>query len=213
MPLSDIHIFRMTHIDNMAHILANGITHKNSPNANPNYVPIGDRSIINKRDITSVELEPNEGEKYSSRMLGAYTPFYFGPRSPMLLQIQTGYYGIKKEAPYDIVYCRLNIQTIVDNDLEFIFTDGHAMAGFTSSYPNNRIKEVRNLVDLPATRLEWWNTPPEAKNKKEAEFLIFGDISIDFVEKYLVYNEGAKQILIEIGIPQEDIIIDKSLYF
>ncbi len=37
-----IYIYRMTHIDNIPHILKYGITHKNSKNANPHYKAIGD---------------------------------------------------------------------------------------------------------------------------------------------------------------------------
>ena len=40
----------MTHIDNVPHILRYGITHRLSLNANQNYIPIGDSSIINKRN-------------------------------------------------------------------------------------------------------------------------------------------------------------------
>lgn len=36
----------MTHIKNIPHILKYGITHKNSPNANPYYEEIGDISLI-----------------------------------------------------------------------------------------------------------------------------------------------------------------------
>ena len=43
------YIYRMTHIDNIPHILQYGITHKSSPNSNPCYKTIGDIDIINKR--------------------------------------------------------------------------------------------------------------------------------------------------------------------
>jgi hypothetical protein len=48
--LDKIGLYRMTHIDNISHILQYGITHKASPNANPHFVSIGDRSLISTRN-------------------------------------------------------------------------------------------------------------------------------------------------------------------
>jgi hypothetical protein len=39
--LSKTYLFRMTHIENIPHILRHGITHFSSHNANPDFVPIG----------------------------------------------------------------------------------------------------------------------------------------------------------------------------
>ncbi len=40
-----IYLFRMTHIENISHIQNFGITHRNSKNSNPNFMPIGDGSF------------------------------------------------------------------------------------------------------------------------------------------------------------------------
>jgi hypothetical protein len=44
--LNNINVYRMTHIDNIPHVLKNGITHKESNNCNPKFTPIGDTSLI-----------------------------------------------------------------------------------------------------------------------------------------------------------------------
>jgi hypothetical protein len=49
----------MTHIQNVPHILRYGITGKTSPNANPHYAPIGDTSLIDKRQNFSVKPMPD----------------------------------------------------------------------------------------------------------------------------------------------------------
>ena len=46
MELGQIYIYRMTHLENIPHILLNGITHKSSSNTNPKYISIGDVSLI-----------------------------------------------------------------------------------------------------------------------------------------------------------------------
>ncbi|MFN0187492.1 MAG: DarT ssDNA thymidine ADP-ribosyltransferase family protein [Bacteroidia bacterium] len=40
--LNEIYLYRITHIENIPHILQHGITHLSSPNTNPNFVPIGE---------------------------------------------------------------------------------------------------------------------------------------------------------------------------
>ena len=81
--LSKIYLYRMTHIDNVPHILLNGITHK----ANPNFTPIGDSSLIENRSIFVLNNDKN---------LGDCIPFYFYVRMPMLYVIQKSYNGVKK---------------------------------------------------------------------------------------------------------------------
>ena len=80
--LNKTYLFRMTHIQNIPHILQYGITHLTSPNANVNYVPIGDGSLINTRSSFIL----NNGKQ-----LGDYIPFYFGVLTPMLYVIQKGF--------------------------------------------------------------------------------------------------------------------------
>ena len=59
----------MVHIENVSHILANGLTLATSENANENYVPIGDNSLIDRRSSVTV---PN------GKNLNEFLPFYFG---------------------------------------------------------------------------------------------------------------------------------------
>lgn len=62
-------LFRMIHIESIGHVLEHGITHRNSPNRNPDFVPIGDSRLIHKRTDF---LLPNQ------KHLGNYIPFYVG---------------------------------------------------------------------------------------------------------------------------------------
>lgn len=84
MTLDNIYLYRMTHIGNIPHILSHGIVHSTSPKANPDYIAIGDKSLIDCRKSKTVEVA---GEKI---VLGDYIPFYFGVRMPMLYVIQHG---------------------------------------------------------------------------------------------------------------------------
>lgn len=68
----------MTHIENIPHIIENGITRKESDKTNRTYVSIGDNSLISTRDRFPI---PN------GYLLGDYIPFYLGLRTPMLYVI------------------------------------------------------------------------------------------------------------------------------
>ena len=67
MELSQIHIYRMTHIENIPHILKHGVVHKNSPNANPEYISIGDASLIDTREKKTINISNgNRSKSYKS---------------------------------------------------------------------------------------------------------------------------------------------------
>lgn len=71
--------FRILHIDNMHHVMKYGLVHNDSPFASDSFVPIGDMSVM---DARSTKQLPD------GSFLSEYIPFYFGPRSPMLYNIQ-----------------------------------------------------------------------------------------------------------------------------
>ena len=79
-------IYRMTHIDNVPFIAQNGLWSKLSPVHDPNFIPIGNPDIIDKRTNKFVVVIPPGG------VLGEYVPFYFSGHSPMF-QYRNGVWG------------------------------------------------------------------------------------------------------------------------
>ena len=49
--------------------------------------------------------------------------------------------------------------------------------------------------------------------RKQAEFLILGDLPKDAVLGYVVYNQKAKNLLLEIGVEEKRIRINEKHYF
>lgn len=121
--LNKVYLFRMVHIENIPHILQYGITHSSSANANPNFKALGDSSLIISR---------NNYMLHNGRLLGDYIPFYFGGRMPMLYVVQNGFNMVKATPAEEIVYCVSTVQKIIDQRLEFVFTDGHAVDNFST---------------------------------------------------------------------------------
>lgn len=112
-------VFRITHIDNVAWILANGLHCRYSQIHDPNYRDIGNQDLIAKRASRVIPIPPGG-------TLSDYIPFYFTPYSPMLFNIKTGYNGMTKTPMADIVILVSSLHTLVKQAIGFVFTDRHA---------------------------------------------------------------------------------------
>ena len=204
--LNKVYLYRMTHIENIPHILLNGITHSTSKNANPSFFPIGDNSIINLR---------NEFKLDNGKLLGEYIPFYFGIRTPMLYVIQKGYNKVIPTPAEKIVYCVTSVQKIIDQKLDFVFTDGHAVDGFSSQYTLADIQNINTILDKNAINAKYWKNEKDLdlKRKKEAEFLVLNDIPSETILGFITYNENAKNKVINFGVEDLKIQIRPNNYF
>jgi hypothetical protein len=114
-------LFRITHIDNLPWLLTNGLPCANGPQA-PRFIAIGNPGLIDRRSTHSVP-EPPGGT------LADYVPFYFTPRSPMLMNIHTGYRGIQRRSNDEIVMLITAVPTLIAKGIPFLFTDRHAFSG------------------------------------------------------------------------------------
>ena len=204
--LSKIYLFRMTHIENIPHILQYGITHSASPNANRNYLPIGDKSVISTRN----DFVLNNG-----RRLGEYIPFYFGVRMPMLFVIQHGYNMVDPTFPENIVYMVTSVEKILEKGLEYVFTDGHAIDALSRQYNQTEADNIDNIIDWEAVDARYWKNENDLdlKRRKEAEFLVLGDIQLSAILGYIVYNDNTKEKLLTFGVDESKVIIKRGCYF
>ncbi len=112
-------IFRITHIENVAWILENGLHCRNSGVRDLDYREIGNPDLISKRAHREVPIPPGG-------TLSDYIPFYFTPFSPMMLNIKTGYSGMKQTPMPDIVIFASSLRTVAEQGLGYVFTDRHA---------------------------------------------------------------------------------------
>ncbi len=185
-------IYRMTHIENVPHILENGITHRDSINSNPEYKSIGDSSLIHRRNSF---LLPN------GRRLGDYIPFYFGLRTPMLYVIQNGFNGVLATNPEEIVYIVSNLALVHSSGIQFLYTDGHATDRFTRFYTPHDVDHLADQVDFSATNAVYWRKDDDLdfKRRKEAEFLLENDLPAAYISGIIAYNQQAEQTLVQMG--------------
>lgn len=197
--------FRITHIDNIPHILKNGLVKAGSPLHDENYVPIDDPQIIGLRGDIEVK----------GYRIGDYIPFYLGPRSPMLYVIQHGYNGVQRVEPEKIVYCVIRLDDLINNNIDCIFTDGHAVSFLTSFYSRDKLSSINEIVKFDDVYSSQWNSEEDLdlKRRKEAELLIKNDLPVQFLRGFVVYNNKAKDFLIEKGVADNMIAVMPSYYY
>ncbi|MBL0138276.1 MAG: DUF4433 domain-containing protein [Bacteroidetes bacterium] len=162
------------------------------PQSDPNYINIGDTGLIAQRNDYPVGINPPNG------VLGDYVPFYFGPLSPMLLNIVTGYRGITRRPQEAIVYIVCRVNTLIQNVGAWCFTDGHAKNAITEFY-----NDIANLGEVDwemVAERQWRNTEDDfdRMRRKQAEFLVRNHVPVNCISCIVVLNVQRKIFVEEI---------------
>lgn len=218
MDLADIKVYHLTHVDNIEHILQNGITHRNSPNHNPNYIAIGDVSLINTRDTKKVTVDNGDFLDFgaSTITLGDFIPFYFGVKMPMLYVIQNGGNFVVKSTPASkIIYLVCSISRMIKQHDDYYFSDGHATDNLTSFYDKTKVDDLAEIIDWNAIKAFYWGGQDNlnVKRKKQAEFLVHEDLSPNLIVGFGCYNDIAKNKHIDLGIKDDKVKVIPNAYF
>ena len=174
-----IRLYRIVHFQNVEYILKNGMYTRQSPHFDPNYVNIGDNTLITERHDYLVRLQ-DQGS------LGDYVPFYFAGHSPMLLNIITGFRGITKRLQHEIIYFVCKLEDVLDNCKKWFFTDGHAKNSLSGHFID--LGDL-DKIDWDVVKLRIWKQTEEDHDRmrrKQAEFLIKDHVPVVCIEKILV---------------------------
>lgn len=185
MEVEKVNLYRIVHKENVSYILHNGMFCVGHPFFDPNNIFIGDSTLTTQRHEFSI---PMQG--YGN--LGDYVPFYFGYRSPMLLNIKTGYRTIVKRPQSDIIYIVCKLKYLIDKDYEYVFTDGHAKNNITRYF--NNIEDLKQLDWDSIHAITWRNTTDnlDRMRRKQAECLIKSQVPPQCIAALVVYDEATK---------------------
>jgi len=151
-------IFRITHRDNVPWILENGLHCQNSGIANPDHVSIGNAELIALRQHREVDIAPGG-------TLADYIPFYFTPYSPMLLNIKTGYAGIRQRNNAEIVVLVSSLDALRANGVRYVYTDRHAYLRTAGFFDDPA--QLGTVVDFAALQRRDFHRDPEQPDKVE----------------------------------------------
>ena len=122
-------LFRITHVANLPWLLRHGLHAAQVTGTDPNFVAVGNPDLIDKRTRRVAPLPPGG-------MLSDYVPFYFTPKSPMLLNVKTGHKGITKRSNDEIAVLVSSCQRMTIRGVTMLYTDRHAytmMARWTAA--------------------------------------------------------------------------------
>ena len=147
--------------------------------------------------------------------LGDFIPFYFGVKMPMLYVVQRGGNFVENATkPENIVYVACSVQAIVDSNLLYYFSDGHAADFLSTFYNKFKINQLPQIVDWDSVKKSYWagDENQDVKRKKQAEFLVKGDIPRDFIIGLVCYNDTAEQKLKKFGVNNPIKVIPKAYY-
>ena len=72
-----------------------------------------------------------------------------------------------------------------------------------------------NIIDWQAVNARYWRNENDLdlKRRKEAEFLVLGDIPAKAILDFLVFDQRAKDILVGFGAISDHVHIKPSFYF
>lgn len=180
----------MVHLDNVRYIVQNGICCKEHPLADPGYIDIGHRELIQDRHNYLVPIS-GRGQ------LGQYIPFYFAGHSPMLYMIKNGYQGVQRRPQEDIVFIVSSVNRIKELGLPFLFSDRNAKISVAKFFEDEGdFDKLRWDVILSQ---DWKNTESDIARRdfKQAEFLVREYVPVSAIECLVVKTEAKKRILEE----------------
>ncbi|KHG66095.1 hypothetical protein QT17_01930 [Thermus sp. 2.9] len=179
-------IYHITHIDNLKGILRMGklLAHNQSP---PKQRSIAYAHIQERRNRAKVPQPPGG-------VLHDYVPFYFCPRSPMLYAIYSGateYQGGQEP----ILHLVSSAQAVHKAGLPFVFTDRHGVLSHARFF--RQLEELAQL-DWEAIQASYWADPPELREKKQAEFLVYKAFPWALIEEIAVYSQRVGEEVLKI---------------
>jgi len=131
----------------------------------------------------------------------------------MLYVISRGFNNVSNFKQEEIIYIVSDVLKFIDLNVDFKFTDGHAVNGLTTFYEKEKINEIDKLLDWTAIKSKYWKNENDLdfKRKKEAEFLALGSIGYHVISGYIVYNQKAQDKMQLIDKNKQTIV--KSEYY
>ena len=130
------------------------------------YVDIAYQGIQYRRASTRVPCG-------AGGVLHDYIPFYFAPRSPMLYAIHKGNVEGYREGQTPVIHLVCEAEAIEAAEICFVFTDGHAVIGYTSFFDD--LQDLDLAIDWEIMEARYWADTDEdgdRKRRRQAEFLI-----------------------------------------
>lgn len=209
--LDKIWVFRIIPIQNLEHILRDGLYCKNEGRKDNAFITIGSKEIINQRNSRIVKCYPDT-------VVNDYVPFYFSFRTPMLYNIKTGL-GVAPFPQRDIIYLCCKLSELATEDFKWCYTNGNAAKAISKFFKNlDQIEYEIDWRSIKTTDFRDENADGDEDRirKKHAEFLVKHHVPTDYIKRIVVLNKGKKEeveIMLEKFELNINVIIKTEFYF
>lgn len=202
----------MLHVDNLPVVLKRGGMH--APNHVPDdgltYHTIHSLEVQAKRRVRLIPCGPG-GTVHD------YVPFYFGPLSPMLLQLKTDQVPGYDEGQEPLLYLVSAAELIASSGAGFVFSDGHGIAAITSWFDS---LDDLDKVDWNMVGEKYWADKPsdnDRQRRKQAEFLVHRFCGWNLIQVVAVLDAQMKKrvekILSQFVGHQPRVEVRRELYY
>lgn len=179
-------IWRIVHRHNLPWILRNGLHCKSSSTKDPNFVPIGNADLIERRQYREVPIQPGG-------TLSDYIPFYFTPFSPMMYNIYNGSSGVGHKPNNDLCIVVSSLHTCEREDVPFVFTDRHAYLALAKYFSDLEQLEILAWDDWKARHFVRDAENPLRFERYQAEALIHEHVPLNVLTGIVCYSGNVKQ--------------------
>lgn len=185
--LEKFNLLHITDIDNLDSIFkSKGLFCQNK--LNQYYRSIAHEKVQIKRANKDVLLPPGG-------TLHDYVPFYFAECSPMLYAIYKKNVGIYDGCQERIVYIVSSLAKVEEFNLDYIFTDGHAIMDLSGFY--NKKEDLQNIDWDIMKEIFWQNTAEDGDRvrRRQAEFLVYNFFPLKAIIGFGVCNDNMKTMV------------------
>ena len=195
MPIpSPLNIFHISAIPNLASIAKSKMLYSNG--------------VLQKRKIAHANIayqgaQGKRATKLVARPPGGvihdYVPFYFAPRSPMLMAVNGGRVEGCPHRQEDIVHFVTTVEAIVAEDLPYVFYDYNATLSIATCYSHLRdLDKIDWELFFEAPRMDgyckYWHSRVDnpkyirRMETRQAEFLVHKRVPLSLMETVGVYS-------------------------
>jgi len=157
---TETRIYHITDIENLPKILQSGGLLSDAQMVQASGHTVIGYDHIKKRRLEQIKIT------HSGRYVGEYVPFYFCPRSPMLLTINSGNTGRPKGCQKTILHLVSTVGHGLNLNQEWVISDRNAGIPYVGFY---RTLDGLNKLNWQAIQAGYW---ADVIDEKMSEFLV-----------------------------------------